>query len=327
MNRRYLPAVVVAAFGSAAAIWSIVLPTVAADVVLLMGSAAVPVAVLLAVAAKLGEDPPWRAGFGGGLIGGAVALASHGVVFAFAYAFFLGFAEAAVDLLDSLRIDPQVTSLAGSPWAIVLAVELVVVAPLTEEVGKFLGARAGTAFDRRRIVFLSGVAAGSGFAVIENVLYASGAGFFGESWQFIVIARTLGAAVHPLASGLVALAWWDWRHTNDPAAALRRFFAGVGIHALWNGSLVVLEVVGTAFDIAGTPSEYVVTSLSYSAVVGLVLAGGLWRVTGAVAAGRQRALAFDPGDGRLLGAWTVLAASFLVPVAMLLLGVVSSDVP
>lgn len=321
MNRRYIPAVVVAAAGSAAAIWSIMLPAVAAEVGLLIGSAAVPVAVLLAVAAKLEESPPWRAGLGGGLIGGGVALASHGVVFAFAYAFFLGFAEAAVDLLDALRIDPQVTSLVGSPWTIVLAVELVVVAPLTEEVGKFLGARMAAAFDERRLVFLAGVAAGSGFAVIENVLYASGAGFFGESWQFIVIARTLGAAVHPLATGLVALAWWDWRHTDERAAALRRFFAGVGIHALWNGSLVVLEVVGTAFDIGRTPSEYVVTSLSYSAVVGLVLAGGLWRVTDAVAVGRQRVIAFDGGDGMMLGAWTVLAASFLVPVAMLLLGV------
>jgi hypothetical protein len=321
MNRRYVPAVVVAAAGSAAAIWSILLPAVAAEVVLLIGSAAVPVAVLLAVAARLEEGIPWRAVFGGGLIGGAVALASHGLVFAFAYAFFLGFAEAAVDLLDALRVDPRVTSLAGSPWTIVAAVELVVVAPLTEEVGKFLGARVARAFDTRRVVFLAGVAAGSAFAVIENVLYASGAGFFGESWQFIVVARTLGAAVHPLATGLVALAWWDWRHTRDRSVALRRFFAGVGVHALWNGSLVVLQVVATAFDIGGTPREYTVVSLSYSAVVGLVVAGGLWRATNAVAAARSRVVAFDGGDGRLLGAWTVLAASFLVPVAMLLLGV------
>lgn len=321
MSWRYGPPVIVVAAGVVAAIWSILAPGESAELALLVGSAAIPVAVLLAVAVKLDARPPWRAVFGGGLIGGAVALASHAMVFVFAYTFVLGLVEAATDLLDAIRIDPRVVSLADSPWTVVLAMELVVVAPLTEEVGKVLGSRV-VSLGNRKAAFLAGVAAGTGFAVLENVLYASSAGFFGQSWHFVVVARTLGAAVHPLASGLVAVAWWDWRHTRDSAAALRRFSAGLGVHALWNGSLVVLAVVTAAFDIGGTPQLYAVTSLSYSTVVGVAIAGVLWRVTDSVSAGPRRATALDVGDARLLAGWTMLCASFLVPVAILLLGIV-----
>ncbi|NIW73800.1 MAG: PrsW family intramembrane metalloprotease, partial [Gemmatimonadetes bacterium] len=44
----------------------------------------------------------------------------------------------------------------------------------------------------RQSAFLAGVAAGTGFAILENVLYASSSGFFGQSWQTVVVARMLG---------------------------------------------------------------------------------------------------------------------------------------
>lgn len=323
MNRRYIPPLAVVVAGVGAAIWAILVPGVAAEVTLAIGSAAVPLAVLMAVAVKTGLRPPWRAVFGGGFVGGAVALVSHGIVFAFAYAFLLGLAEAAVDLFEAVRIDPRVTSAAGSPWTIVLAVELVVVAPLTEELGKVLGSRVAGVGDRR-FAFLAGVAAGSGFAIIENILYASSAGFFGESWQFVVIARTLGGAVHPLATGLVALAWWDWRNTRDSSTGLRGFLAGLGVHAVWNGSLVILGVLSTAFDLGEAPQSYVITTLSYSAAIGVAFAALLWRVSESVTAESVGLVAFDVREGKLLGAWILLSASLLLPVAMLLLGVVPS---
>jgi hypothetical protein len=54
----------------------------------------------------------------------------------------------------------MVAGLNGSPWTIVLAVELVVVAPLTEEVGKVLASRVATVGDRRLSEFGSKQPAG-----------------------------------------------------------------------------------------------------------------------------------------------------------------------
>jgi RsiW-degrading membrane proteinase PrsW (M82 family) len=117
----------------------------------------------------------------GGTIGVVTAVIGHAMVFWFAYAFFLGFAEAATQVLDVLRVDPRFIAVAGSPWTILLFIELAVVAPLLEEVGKAVGASVFRPTDRRS-AFMAGVAAGTGFAIVENVLYALGADFLGPSW-------------------------------------------------------------------------------------------------------------------------------------------------
>ena len=318
MSSRYWQALMVATFGAGIVIWAWLDGGNVSDLALILGSAAIPTAALLFVSGRLERNPPLIAALGGGTVGVAIAVLSAGFVFVFAYAFFFGFAQEAVSLLDALRVDPRFSTALGSPWTILLLIELVVVAPLSEELGKAVGSRLFRPTDRQS-AFLAGVAAGTGFAIVENIMYALGGGFFGSPWEAIVIARMMGAAVHPLASGLVVLGWWEWRQHHDLGQLANRFFSGVGVHALWNGSIVVLGIATTAFDIEDGYADFTLVSIAYVAALGALTAAVLWRVTVAVAGDRDRLLTLDSGDGRVLAGWTVLAASLLIPMAMLIL--------
>ena len=318
MRPRYWQALAVIILALAAAVWSWFGEGRASVLALGVASAGAPAAALLFVSGRLERNPPMAAVFGGGTIGVAIAVLSHGIVFAFAFAFFLGFADEASLLLDQLRIDLRLSTALGSRWTILFVFEVVIVAPLTEEAGKAVGSRVFRVTDRRG-AFLAGVAAGTGFAIVENVVYGLGGGFLGASWEAIVTGRMMGAAMHPLASGLVVMGWWEWRRNRNMGQLVGRFFSGVGVHALWNGSIVVLGVAATAFDTESSFSTYTVVSLAYTAALGAVTAAVLWRATASVAEGNEKLLSFDATDGRVVGAWAVLAASFLVPMAMLIL--------
>jgi len=315
VRQRYWLGAIVAVAGLAASIWGLV-STDRPELAMIVGSVAMPAAVVLLVAGRLDVRLPLSAVVGGAFGGAVIALLSHAVVFAFAYLFFLGFAEAAVDLLDVLRVDPHFLAAAGSPWALLLFIELVVVAPLTEEVGKAVGASVFRPTDRRT-AFMGGVAAGAGFAMVENVLYASIGGFFGGAWEPIVVTRMLGAAVHPLASGLVVLGWWEWRQSRDLGQLARRFLTGAGAHAIWNASLVVVAIAASAFGL-DVLNDRGVVSLAYSAGLGAIAAAVLWRLTVSFDDSSGVRL-LDSRDGRVVAAWTLIAASFLVPLAMLAL--------
>jgi RsiW-degrading membrane proteinase PrsW (M82 family) len=288
-------------------------PGDASDSALVLGVAAAPIGVLLAVRARVGpsgREP--MAAVGGGLVGPVVAIATHALVGAFAYAFFLGFADAGRDLLDALRIDPRLQELLASPWIVLLMVDVAVVAPLTEEAGKVLGAFWFAPPRDRREAFLAGAAAGTGFAVVENLLYAGLAAAFGGPWQAVVLARTLGTAVHPLSSALVALGVYDRRHGDGIAALLRGYGAGVAVHALWNGSLVVLAVAAT---VGGTTGATELVQLAFSAALGAVLGAVLWIRAGRV--GKEPAASV--WSRAAIAAWILLCASMLVPVAVIVL--------
>jgi RsiW-degrading membrane proteinase PrsW (M82 family) len=313
-SRRYRAAAVAGGLGLGAILWAILAGPEPPPFSLLLAAAAAPAAIMLAVWALIGGRFPRRALVGGAIIGPLVALASHAAVATFADAFLLGFAESGRELLDSLRADPKVIEVLGSPWVLVLLIELSVVAPLTEEVGKALGAALGRPSSREQ-AFLAGVAAGSGFAIVENVLYASLGSVFGGPWPAILLGRSLGAAVHPLASGFVVLGWWEWRHGGTLTGLAKRFLAGAGVHALWNGSLVALAVVETAY----AKGPLGPAGLAYSAAIGLALAGALWLMTARVVADRDPLGGFRADDARTLAAWIVVAASFLVPVVLLVL--------
>jgi RsiW-degrading membrane proteinase PrsW (M82 family) len=331
-SNAYRAAAVAGAVGLAAVVWSSVAEASAPPAALLVGAGAAPVAVLLVVWGRLGGRLPGGALLGGALVGPLVAVLSHGIVLAFAAAFFLNFAEQGRHLLDTLRVDPRITTVLSSPWVTLLLIEVAVVAPVTEEAGKALGARFGAPRDRRE-AFLAGAAAGAGFAIVEGLLYASAGAAFGGPWPAIAAGRALGAAVHPLASGIVVLGWWEWKRDRSTLRLARRFLCGAGIHALWNGSLVALAVVETAFhvnDAAGTGPLSTV-ALGYSAAMGAVLAGVLWRVCGRVANGQEPfgpPSGREPGpvdraesaiDGPSLAGWALVGASLLIPVALVVL--------
>jgi RsiW-degrading membrane proteinase PrsW (M82 family) len=285
---------------------------------LLVAAAAAPVAVLLAVLGRTGGRLPGRALVGGGVIGPLVALAGHAIVFAFTAAFILGFRESGRTLLESLRLDPRLTEIVSSPWVLLLLVDLAVVAPLTEETGKALGAGLAHPATRRE-AFVAGVAAGTGFAVVENVLYASVAAIVGGPWPAVVVARAMGAAVHPLASGLVVTGWWDAHHGGGSTAMGKGFLAGAGVHAAWNASMVALIVAETAVRVSGGPSLIGTASLAFTGVLGVVAAAALWSVAGPVVEGDAPTIEIRGSDVRTVAGWIVLTACLLVPVAILIL--------
>jgi RsiW-degrading membrane proteinase PrsW (M82 family) len=317
MKPRYRQALVVLFVGVVAIIWGLVGVASSAGLALFVGSAAFPIAVLLAVSGRLGVDPPMGSLVGGGTIGPLVAVFSHFFVFGFAYFFFLGFAQAATSLLEALRVDPALVELAGSPWMVLLLYEMVMFAPFTEEIGKAAGAWVQRPVGRTD-AFMAGVAAGVGFAIVENVLYATGGLLFGPSWEAISATRMVGAAIHPLASGLVVMGFWEWRHGRNVGLLARRFLSGVGVHALWNGSIVVVGIVGQAYGVDQLLG-FGTLAVVYSAGLGVLAVAALWRVSASVAAGEERLAVFEGTDAITIGSWMVVAASLLVPVALLFL--------
>jgi RsiW-degrading membrane proteinase PrsW (M82 family) len=281
---------------------------------LIFVAGAAPVAVGVAVRVRLGRAWPMASLVGGATVGPLVAITGHAIVAAFAYAFFLGFADAARSLLQSLRLDPTITAVVTSPWVLVAMAEYVVVAPITEETGKYVGSRLARP-STRADAFLAGIAAGVGFAIVENILYATVAAAWGGPWLAITIVRATGAAVHPLATGLVALGAWDAK--THGRSAMRRCVAGVGVHALWNGTMVALIVIGTVSDATGLFTPGAIASIVFAGMLGVVLGIALWSTTMSVATGRG-AGALPIQDARTLARWLVLAASLLVPVSVLI---------
>ncbi|HEX9122508.1 MAG TPA: PrsW family glutamic-type intramembrane protease [Actinomycetota bacterium] len=318
MNRWYRWALAALVLGIGAIVWSILARTEPPPATLFVAAAAAPLAVVFGVLGRMGGRLPTPALIGGAILGPLVAVVGHAAVFAFAAAFLLGFFEAGRSLLEELRVDPRITDIMASPWLLLVLVDASVVAPLTEETGKALGARLARPSSRRE-AFLAGAAAGAGFAIVENVLYALAGAVFGGPWTAIVVARAMGAAVHPLASGLVVAGWWDARHGGGARALGRGFLAGAGVHALWNGTTVALAVAETAIRVRGAPGMMGVASLAFTAALGVVAAAALWAVSGSVIAGRDPSSAVRVSEARTMAAWIVLAASLLVPVAVLIL--------
>lgn len=318
MNRWYRLGVAALVVGTGAAVWSLLANTEPPPATLFVAAAGAPAAILFAVIGRMNGKLPGPALVGGAILGPIVALVGHVIVLAFAASFLLGFLEAGRALLEELRADPRIIDILSSPWLLLLLVAVSVVAPLTEETGKMLGARFAHPASRQE-AFLAGVSAGTGFAVVENVLYAVAAAAFGGPWPALAVARAMGAAVHPLATGVVMTGWWDGHHGGGRQAFGRAFLAGAAIHALWNGSMVALAVAQTSTHLSGAPGLMSVASLAFIGGLGVVAVAALWAVTSSVAAGKGLFPAVHVSDARGVAAWIVLAASLLVPTSILIL--------
>lgn len=318
MNRWHRSALATLVLGIGDIVWSILARTDPPAATLFVAAAAAPLAVVFGVLGRTGGRLPTPAVVGGAILGPLVALVGHAAVFAFAAAFLLGFLETGRSLLEELRVDPRVADVLSSPWLLLVLVDVGVVAPLIEETGKAFGARLARPSSRRG-AFRAGVAAGAGFAIVENVLYAFAGAIVGGPWPAIVVARAMGAAVHPLAGGLVVTGWWDARHGGGARALGRGFVAGAGVHALWNGTIVALAVAETAIRVRGAPNMMGVASLAFTAALGVLAAAALWTVSGSVVAGGDPSSGVRVSEARTMAAWIVLAASLLVPVAILIL--------
>ncbi|MEJ2733880.1 MAG: PrsW family glutamic-type intramembrane protease [Anaerolineae bacterium] len=225
-------------------------------------------------------------------------------------------------LLDALQWGPLTEDLL-SPWFLVALVEIAVIAPLVEEWIKPLPLlpllrRLPT----RRDALLVGALAGTGFAVIENLLYAA---MIGSAWGGVLAIRALGAALHPLGAGLMAVAWWSVlrRDPGAPGRWARNYVLAVGIHALWNGTCVVLTAVAHAWfqgwevDLLGVSNGAVLLALLAAQGMGLLvalraLARRLESETGAEESAPSLALPTE----RAIAVWGLVCLTVLLPVGL-----------
>lgn len=212
---------------------------------------------LLAVSWFMGRSAvglTWRHGLvalaGGATVSVAIAIVLEILLPVVVLALVFGLADLATDRVTALfeaLAGADIAAAMTDPGFIFVFVQVVLIAPLAEELAKPLVTL--PLLDRlgRREAFLVGAMAGVGFAALENVIYA---GFGFAFWAGILLVRAVGGAIHPLGAGLVALGWRDvltgeagaWRNW------LARFGLAVGMHALWNGgSLLVITLAGANF--------------------------------------------------------------------------------
>lgn len=311
MNRTYISAAVVALVGIALAAASLLQPDAVGFIGLVLASAAMPTAVLLVVIGKLGRKVPVVALISGGTLAVGMSLAGYAIVGGAAY-FVLGdFAEWLVDSGDGL-IDADLMRSIRDPWMILLAIDLIVLAPLIEEFSKAVGARLARPSDRKSAV-LAGVSAGVGFAVVENIMYATGGLFDIGGWEVVALVRMLGSAVHPVAAGLVSLGWWEFRNHREHNGSFKLIAMGVGVHALWNGAVMAVFVASVVFGGDATALESVLVTMGYAGALGVIIAVGGWQSLNRVAADELPAATADPGNAKTMSAWVVIASTMLVP--------------
>jgi RsiW-degrading membrane proteinase PrsW (M82 family) len=244
-------------------------------------------------------------------------------------------------LLDALA-GREVAKVLTSPGFLFALVELAVVAPLVEETVKPLVTLPLLRhLERPRDALLLGAAAGAGFAVLENVLYAT-AGL--RIWAGILAVRALGAAVHPLGSGLVTLGWHGLLRRQPDACpehsrrGRRRWLGGyglaIGIHALWNGGITLLLALAGAQFFAETPPEVDVLGATVAgSLLALLALEGVAVFVGAralaqrlaVAEEREEPVEFPPSavlplaSDQTMAIWALVCLLALLPVGLAVL--------
>ncbi len=195
-------------------------------------------------------------------------------------------------LLDTLLADEFLeesgSELAGTATvALFVMLGYAVAAPLTEELTKFVGV---VIVMRRRIltrytVFVAGISAGLGFAVVESIGYALGAG---EGWPLVLAVRAPVTLIHVTGTSLVACGWYlQQRHGGFPL--LGYFVVAVLVHAAWNGLLVSLMLASAAMPASGDPEPLLVIGILASLGLMLVLLGSClaWVIANARRWGRE----------------------------------------
>lgn len=171
------------------------------------------------------------------------------------------FARDGVERVLEALAGTDIAAAVTDPGFLYVFIQIAVIAPLAEELAKPLATLPLVGRLARRDAFWVGAMAGAGFAALENAVYA-GLGL--RFWAGILVVRALGSAIHPLGTGLMALAWRDILQSEKDAwrsAAVRAAMA-VGMHALWNGgSLLVITLAGARF-FGELPPEIDVLGLS-----------------------------------------------------------------
>jgi RsiW-degrading membrane proteinase PrsW (M82 family) len=210
-----------------------------------------------------------------------------------------------------------------SPLLIVFLLFTALQAPIPEEFSKALGL---TLFGRRRITnaqqaLMIGLACGAGFAILENMLYEGiYARMSGGSWGGVTLLRGLGAVLHPICTGLVALGWFRARERGW-GELLRAYGSAVGLHTLWNGGFLAFVFV-TGLDYYRGPDlslSLYGTGVPILLILFLVvLALAMWWLLYRLMASLGRGIEPEPTpilvSRRALAGWAMACAVVLIPL-------------
>jgi hypothetical protein len=142
-----------------------------------------------------------------------------------------GQAEQFVDMETQLALvsNPLVVATVG--------LTAVVAAPLIEEFLKGLGAlRSATAVGDTNRYLARGMLSGIGFGIVESLVNAA---MLGSAWSVGAVVRFLAVSMHCLTGGVMGVAFLRAKERKWLQAVATAALA-VGIHALWNGSTLML---------------------------------------------------------------------------------------
>jgi RsiW-degrading membrane proteinase PrsW (M82 family) len=293
-----------------------------------LAAALPPLAALAVAGRRLAYATTWGRVMGGMLAGALLSttltILLGGMVSIVAYVLVLPLRELVAHAIGSTSLE----ALFYSPALVLVMVQLAIVAPLVEELTKPVAAMALA----RRLrgpaeAFLVGMAGGVGFAIVENMLYEA-AGM--QVWAAVASLRAVGGVLHPLNAGLVAVGWYGVRHSLPGAwgRLLGLYGLAVGIHALWNGGLVVLFSGIGAYFLGTEAWRFNIYGLGQPGIVVVFMvaeAVALWRLL-VVVTGRLRdpgepevdtALALHLEQPRRLALWATGLFLVLVPVGAL----------
>jgi RsiW-degrading membrane proteinase PrsW (M82 family) len=299
---------------------------------LLLAAVGAPISVLLLLrtVADPGQEGRglWVSLLLGATLVPVLVIALQGIFLAIGYTLVAPFAVAGTELLDSLRADPGLAQVLTSFWAYILIVDLAIIAPLAEETTKPLGSlfrRPATARD----AFLFGAAAGTGFAVVENVMYAGGWFFNLDYWLPISVTRILGAGLHAFGAALVSWGIFQWRQRE--AGRWRRLGRAYGIafatHALWNGTIAVTQVLYAGrSELGGSLSNdalaWGVSLQAFLGVLGALIAAALLLSGKRIRQEREPIhldLMADLGRPVGIASWAMISTALLIPSAIMVL--------
>jgi hypothetical protein len=135
-----------------------------------------------------------------------------------------------------------------------------VIVPLIEELLKPIGVWLLAGSDiTPRAGFVAGLLCGAGFALLENMAFASSL----ENWALLVIGRFGTGVIHIFTAGLtgwaLAFAWQQRRYLRLGVA----YLAAVLLHGLWNG----LAILSLGAQLAPDPAEVPTFVLNLAAAV------------------------------------------------------------
>jgi RsiW-degrading membrane proteinase PrsW (M82 family) len=296
-------------------------------VALMFAAVGTPISVFLLMRAVLAPPAGTRPGVVPFILGATIVpffVVALGALFtAFVVTMIEPLRVAVIDLGDELSFDTNFTDLVFTGWAFLLLVELAVVAPFLEETLKPLGALAARPRSRPEALIF-GAAVGTGFAAIENVIYASGSIWGTEWWAPISVVRMSGSALHLVGTALITLAVFELRQPKDQRliSVPSAYGLALGVHAAWNGSIAVAIVLFAGNEQLGFSGDALAWGtglLILLAAFGVVLLASLLAIAGAVRNDeplRHIASMDSLGRAEQIAAWTLVTTFLLVPIGI-----------